>query len=583
MMKDEEKKEQLVDELVKLRQRIALLEAEELERKQSEHEQILLRKRLEALWETARMGDLDFTELCDRILIQTMVMTESRYAFYGFLNEDESVMTIHSWSRDALAECQIQDKPIEFPIADAGLWGDAIRKREVVIVNDYEAPYESKKGLPSGHVSLTRILVVPVFSRNRINSLVAVANKASYYSDEDARQVEAFASSVQMIMEHKRAEEEMRQSHDYLRSITSSIHDGLIVIERDYSISYANEALAHQVGMAQEEIVGQTCHRVSHRSEVRCQGLDHKCPFKEVLETKAPSTEIHRHFTQGGDEIWVEVSCSPLLDEHGEVVRAIELIRDITDRIRAEEASKQAQALAATAEKLSSLERLAAGTCRDIVDPLNAIMMRLLAMINDPRTHPGQLEQLRELDEQAKQIAKVTGGLAHFTRQRSLKRQPLDLNEEVKRTLRLSSQDLELRNINLELRLHDSSPIILGDAYQLQEVVINLLNNARDAMPSGGRLGVGTDLVQIDEQQFVELRVEDTGEGILPEQIDKLFDPFFTSKFDEDSMGLGLSICKGIVEAHGGSVRVESEVGRGTTFFILLPFVEPVGGTGPIK
>ncbi len=212
------------DELERrVEERTTELKQEIKERKQAEDEQIRLRKRLEALWEIARMVDAHYKELCDRILVEILDMTRSRYAFFGFLNDDESIMSLYSWSKMVLEECQIQNRPLEYPLAEAGIWGDAVRERRSLIINDYQADHPSKKGLPKGHVLLTRILAVPIFSYDRIVALAAVANKPSNYKTEDVRQIEAFITNVQVILERRKMEEALRKSESHLRYLSSQL------------------------------------------------------------------------------------------------------------------------------------------------------------------------------------------------------------------------------------------------------------------------------------------------------------------------------------------------------------------------
>jgi signal transduction histidine kinase len=152
-----------------------------------------------------------------------MDMTQSAYAFYGSLNEDESVMSLYAWSKEALKDCQMQEKPLEFTISDAGLWGDAVRERRTIIINDYRADHPSKKGVPEGHVSLTRIMAVPIFNHHRIVALAAVANKHFDYDEEDARQIEGFVSNVQVILDRRKIEESLLQSQNELRLLSSQL------------------------------------------------------------------------------------------------------------------------------------------------------------------------------------------------------------------------------------------------------------------------------------------------------------------------------------------------------------------------
>ncbi len=216
----EQRVEERTAELMTANQR---LRREIRERTRAKEGQTRLRRRLEALWEVARMVDADYQTLCDRILVEIMDMTRSRYAFYGFLNEDESVMWVYSWSKEVLEQCQIQNKPIEYPITEAGLWADAVRERRRLIINDYQSEHPSKKGIPEGHVRLTRILVVPIFSYGRIVALAAVANKSSDYEEEDAREIEGFATNVQVILERQKMEGAIRESENQLRRLSSQL------------------------------------------------------------------------------------------------------------------------------------------------------------------------------------------------------------------------------------------------------------------------------------------------------------------------------------------------------------------------
>jgi len=193
------------------------------ERKRAEEEQTRLQRRQEALWRIARLVGVGYRALCDRVLVEIMDMTQSRYAFFGFLNQDENVMSLYSWSREALEDCQIQSKPIDYPISEAGLWGDAVRQRKTLIINDYQADHPNKKGLPQGHVPLTRILVVPIFSYDHIVAAAAVANKPSDYEQEDANQIEGFATNVQVILERRRMEESLEESEKELRFLSSQL------------------------------------------------------------------------------------------------------------------------------------------------------------------------------------------------------------------------------------------------------------------------------------------------------------------------------------------------------------------------
>ncbi len=229
-----------------------------------------------------------------------------------------------------------------------------------------------------------------------------------------------------------------------------------------------------------------------------------------------------------------------------------------------------AQASVVAAEKLAALGRLTAGVSHEILNPLNIITLRLHMMLKDPDISPDVSRHLRVLEDQANRISKIAQDLLYFARQRDPERRPLNLNEVVKRTLGLVEHDLRQAEISLELKLSSGLSPVKADEDQLQQVVLNVLTNARDAMPAGGNLSIATYEVRRNGLRCIELRVEDSGDGIPTDQMEKIFDPFFTTKPEGEGTGLGLAICKGIIESHGGDIWAEAGSGGGAAIIIRL-------------
>jgi signal transduction histidine kinase len=275
------------------------------------------------------------------------------------------------------------------------------------------------------------------------------------------------------------------------------------------------------------------------------------------------------------------------LMESGERLQATvkQLEVEVSDRKRAEEDLQQAhkelqttydnleqvEASVMAAEKLAALGLLTAGVSHEILNPLNIILMGLDLMLGDLDIPPEVSDRLRVLKGQADRIDKITKNLIAFARSQPHQFSQIDLNEMLQNTIDLLEQSLQVQNITVELRLAEGLPPVSADKDQLQQVVLNLLTNAQDAMPEGGRLFLSTGTVQVGRKRLVEFEVEDTGSGIAPEAINKIFDPFFTTKGEGEGTGLGLSICQGIIKAHGGVIWAESEPGQGATFIIHLP------------
>jgi PAS domain S-box-containing protein len=182
------------------------------QRKDDEEAITAANARLEALWSVSSLEDADIKSVSDHVLASLTRMTGSAYGFYGFIDEKESTMSIHSWSGEAMRDCFMVDKPVHFAIADAGVWAEAVRKRAPLILNDFEEDHPAKKGLPEGHVSLTNLLVVPFFSHDKITAIAAVANRRTDYGKDDVDQITAFLKSIQAIVESKRAEEALLEA-----------------------------------------------------------------------------------------------------------------------------------------------------------------------------------------------------------------------------------------------------------------------------------------------------------------------------------------------------------------------------------
>ena len=382
----------------------------------------------------------------------------------------------------------------------------------------------------------------------------------------DAGEPLGIVSVVRDITERKKAEESLRVAHkevqkarEYLETLIEDSLDAIISTDKEGMVVLFNKGAEVLLGYRREEVFGQRV-TLLYESEERAKEVMRQ--MRERGGRVAGFETILR--AKGGSIIPVLISASILYDEEGEEAGTVGFNKDLRERKRAKEQLIRS-------DKLAALGSLTAGVSHEVLNPLNIIMMSFQLMIEDRETPPEIVRQLRVLDEQAHRISKITQELTYFGRQREPERRFIDLNEAVSRTLGLLEKELGLRNIAVELRFSDGLEDILADQDQLQQVVLNLLTNAQDAMPDGGLLILSTEVVEADGQRFVELRVEDTGKGIAPEHLGKLFDPFFTTKAEGEGTGIGLSICHGIVEAHGGSIWAESDLGRGTTFIIQLP------------
>ncbi len=230
-------------------------------------------------------------------------------------------------------------------------------------------------------------------------------------------------------------------------------------------------------------------------------------------------------------------------------------------------------------EKQASVGRLAAGVAHEINNPLTGVLTFTHMLLRKKDLDEEIKKDLQTIARETERVRKIVKGLLDFSRQTVLQEEPIDIDELIKSTIALVENQALVKGLELEYTPGKQLPMINGDKNQLQSVLLNIIMNAFDATQSGGKITIKTGLSlssRKTERKGIELSITDTGCGIPQENLDKLFDPFFTTKEVGQGTGLGLAVSYGIVERHGGTIRVQSEVGKGSTFTIWLPLEEKV-------
>jgi PAS domain S-box-containing protein len=281
-----------------------------------------------------------------------------------------------------------------------------------------------------------------------------------------------------------------------------------------------------------------------------------------------------------GTRVFVEVS-SRLIYENGKPTGVQGIARDISERKRAEEQRKQLEDQLLQAQKMESIGTLAGGVAHDFNNMLTAIIGNIQLVLENTPSESLDYPMLAEIEKAATRATALTRQLLTFSRRQPIERRSIDLNATINELSQMLRR-LIGEHVDVAIRLADQLPLIFADPAQIQQVVMNLAVNARDAMPSGGHLLIATREVELDEQaarsqpwaragRYVQLIVGDTGTGMDTELQQRIFEPFFTTKERGKGTGLGLSVVYGIIKQHEGFVHVDSAAERGTTFTIFLP------------
>ncbi|HID19313.1 TPA: PAS domain-containing protein, partial [Candidatus Bathyarchaeota archaeon] len=381
----------------------------------------------------------------------------------------------------------------------------------------------------------------------------------------------------------KSAEQEAAMEKRAWEFLIHQTNERILVLDPDFCIVDANEAFLKAMEKTKEEVVGAKCYAITHGLSAPCSRAHPElgCPLIETLRTGESAHAIHEHALPSFPPFYCEVVTYPLKGADGEVRRVIEVMRDITEEFssrlekRIKDMKEDLKGLIQE-DRMISLGKLVASSVHEINNPIQGLLTfcgLMQEILEEGEPGPEELEKFKKylslMYRELVRCGNIVSGLLSFSRQKESKYRDVDLNEILDQVISLTRHKMEIQNISLKTEYYSQPLVLNGDMNQLQQCFLNLIFNAMEAMPEGGELHVSSELEPSGHQALIYIR--DTGCGIPEEDLEHIFDPFFTKKREGQGTGLGLSIVYGVVKNHSGKIKVESQLGKGTTFILSFP------------
>jgi len=388
-------------------------------------------------------------------------------------------------------------------------------------------------------------------------------------------------------------ERKLKVRTNEMETILNGIQDFILVITPDKEIVDVNESFLRQMRYSREKLIGRKCHDVFSKIRHQDQSCESLCPLNRIIHDKKPCEMILNQLDHKGTPRYIEVTIYPIWEKDGKITRFIEISRNITKRrIEEEEITrrlehmvedrtrqlKETHAKLLHQDKMASLGKLAASVVHEINNPVAGILnltLLIKRIINEGSTGQKEIEQFKEyldlMETETRRTSRTISNLLAFSRQSKLELDTLDINNLIEKTIFLNANLLKINRISVEKYFFPDIPKITGSEDQLQQVFMNIISNAAEAMEADGSGILRIETLHSSIRDCVTIRFHDTGIGIPDENMPKLFEPFFTTKKAGKGVGLGLSVAYGIIQEHGGTISVEQNRPKGTMFSVELP------------
>ncbi|MDG4554369.1 MAG: PAS domain S-box protein [Candidatus Competibacter sp.] len=563
-------------------------------RKRAEELLALQACRAAVLLELPRAGEeLDEVAFMQRGLELTEDLTGSRIAFIHFVNGDEETIELVTWSRRTLQYYCHAVHDTHYPVSQAGIWADALRRRRAVILNDY-AVYPDKRGLPEGHAELSRVLSVPVIENGKVVMLAGVGNKTTDYTELDVETVQLICNEIWRIAQRRRGEAQLRK----LAQAVEQSPECIVITDLEARIEYVNEAFARTTGYSREETIGQNPKLLqsgktpSDRYAALWQALSRGQPWKG---------EFVNRRKDGGEYVEFAI-ITPLRQPDGRISHYVAVKEDVTEKKRiGQELDRHRHHLEElVAERTAELERarvlaeaanraksaFLANMSHEIRTPMNAIV-GLTHLLRQTAVTPEQAARLARIGDAARHLLSILNDILDLSKIEAgklvLEHTDFALGTVLDHVRSLIAESARAKGLSVTVDYDDVPRWLRGDPTRLRQALLNYAGNAVK-FTERGSIALRAQLLGDDGANLqVRFEVQDTGVGIAPDIHTRLFEAFAQADASttrkHGGTGLGLAITQRLAQLMGGEVGVESEPGRGSTFW----FTTRLGRGQPIS
>ena len=483
------------------------------------------------------------------------------------LNEDKVDLVVEQYHHQETLRyywetTDLEGGPIEYCIAN----------KEVVINNHITSDVDLRFLAETLDILPASLLCTPLSIDDHVLGAIAILNKIDgAFTEQDEESLIILSAALTRKIHNENTIQKLKisnaelevirwqllNSRNILRALFDSLPTSMYIIDSNFNLAAINMHRANRINQPPEQLVGRRCY------EALYQRFD-PCPDCQVIETLISgdhTTRTKRLWETELDPLEWEISSYPIHDKDNRIVQAILIEQDVTEKRRLE-------ATLAQSEKLAAVGQLAAGLAHEINNPLTAVIANAQLLMRELPPDDDKQELVELIALAGERASQVVGNLLDMARREQYEFNPTDINLTIDKALALLQHDIVARSVDLKFRPSEDIPTIIASQDHLQGVWLNLLTNAIDSLGSEHRT------VQIETKQKdneVHVVLSDSGEGMGPDHLSRIFEPFYTTKGPGQGTGLGLSVCHRIIKQHGGRILVDSKPGVGTKFTVVLP------------